>query len=239
MKVEEKLRNYFETKKIGHAYLIYNIEYKEIEEQLKQIIKEKIFLKDLLLKNDIYVVKPENDKINKEQIKALESNFITKSQNNNAKVYIIEGADKMNISASNTLLKFLEEPEEDIYSFIITNNIDNILDTIKSRCIKLFLQNKKSNLLSIDEKDKEFLNLLNNKHEEDNLNIVYNKLKNSTKEEIKNLLEKLIILLRDALESAINKEEIIRRITFLNDIKKRLDYNVNINMFVDKIIVNW
>ena len=91
--------------------------------------------------------------------------------------------------------------------------------------------------LGMDPKDINLGEIL--KITEDNLNIVYNKLKNSTKEEIKNLLEKLIILLRDALESAINKEEIIRRITFLNDIKKRLDYNVNINMFVDKIIVNW
>ena len=36
-----------------------------------------------------------------------------------------------------------------------------------------------------------------------------------------------------------NEKEIIRKIEFLNDIRLRLDYNVNINMFIDKIIINW
>ena len=40
----------------------------------------------------------------------------------------------MNQSASNVLLKFLEEPSDNIIGFLITNNLKLILPTIKSRC---------------------------------------------------------------------------------------------------------
>ena len=32
------------------------------------------------------------------------------------------------------MLKFLEEPEDSIIGFFITNNKENVIDTIKSRC---------------------------------------------------------------------------------------------------------
>lgn len=49
-------------------------------------------------------------------------------------VYIIQSADKMNTSASNALLKFLEEPIPNRYAFLTTNNHSRMLDTIVSRC---------------------------------------------------------------------------------------------------------
>ena len=41
---------------------------------------------------------------------------------------------KMNKQASNSLLKFLEEPVEGIIAILITNNFNKILSTIVSRC---------------------------------------------------------------------------------------------------------
>ena len=49
----------------------------------------------------------------------------------------------MNDYAANSLLKFLEEPESNIYAFLITTNINKILPTIKSRCQVLSIQNIK------------------------------------------------------------------------------------------------
>ena len=40
----------------------------------------------------------------------------------------------MNDTASNKLLKTIEEPSENIIGFLLTSNIDIILPTIKSRC---------------------------------------------------------------------------------------------------------
>ena len=50
------------------------------------------------------------------------------------KVMIIWMADKMNISASNKLLKILEEPLDKTVFLLITEKEENIIQTIRSRC---------------------------------------------------------------------------------------------------------
>ena len=47
----------------------------------------------------------------------------------------------MNDYASNSLLKFLEEPEKNIYAFLISSNVMKVLETIKSRCQLIMLDN--------------------------------------------------------------------------------------------------
>ncbi len=41
----------------------------------------------------------------------------------------------LNINSSNALLKAIEEPSKDTYFFIINNDSQKIMNTIKSRCI--------------------------------------------------------------------------------------------------------
>ena len=53
------------------------------------------------------------------------------------KVYIIEDAQLMNENAQNALLKTIEEPPEYGIVFLITDNADSLLETIRSRCIRL------------------------------------------------------------------------------------------------------
>ena len=57
-----------------------------------------------------------------------------KSYEGGYKIMIIWMADKMNISASNKLLKLLEEPPAQTLFILITENEDAILQTIQSRC---------------------------------------------------------------------------------------------------------
>ena len=47
---------------------------------------------------------------------------------------IIWMADKMNIAASNKLLKLLEEPPEKTVFILISENEEDIIQTIRSRC---------------------------------------------------------------------------------------------------------
>ena len=51
------------------------------------------------------------------------------------KIVLIDNAEKINVNASNALLKVIEEPSKDTYFFIINNNSQKLLNTIKSRCI--------------------------------------------------------------------------------------------------------
>lgn len=50
----------------------------------------------------------------------------------------------MNPSAANSILKFLEEPEDNIIAILVTDNIHQLLDTITSRCQIISL--KKNNI---------------------------------------------------------------------------------------------
>lgn len=52
----------------------------------------------------------------------------------NQQTYIIEQYDKANAFASNSLLKFLEEPRENLMGILIVDELSNVLPTIVSRC---------------------------------------------------------------------------------------------------------
>ena len=57
-----------------------------------------------------------------------------KSYEGGHKIVIVWMADKMNISASNKLLKLLEEPPEKTVFILISENEEDIIQTIRSRC---------------------------------------------------------------------------------------------------------
>lgn len=72
------------------------------------------------------------------------------------KVYVINGADLLTLEAANSLLKFLEEPSKNTYVFLLTRNKTKVIDTIKSRCLNIILENI-TNELNIDEFKAKFI----------------------------------------------------------------------------------
>lgn len=83
---------------------------------------------------DVHYVEREGLSIKKEQIKSLQEEFAMKSVESNRKIYMIADADKMSVSAANSLLKFLEEPSSDTIAILMTEQVQRILPTILSRC---------------------------------------------------------------------------------------------------------
>ncbi|SVD35266.1 uncharacterized protein METZ01_LOCUS388120, partial [marine metagenome] len=57
------------------------------------------------------------------------------------KFIIIDSADDLNINASNSLLKILEEPKNKTYIFLISHQLSSLLPTIRSRCLKFIFKN--------------------------------------------------------------------------------------------------
>lgn len=86
---------------------------------------------------DYFVINEEETTIKIEQIRELTSKVIEQPIISNKKVYIINYADKMTVEAQNCLLKTLEEPPEFAVIILITSNLNVILTTIKSRCMKI------------------------------------------------------------------------------------------------------
>lgn len=74
--------------------------------------------------------------ISKDEISEIQSLFSkTSTEKSNRKFYLIDHFENMSISAMNAILKFLEEPEENVYAVLTTDNIDRLLPTVISRCV--------------------------------------------------------------------------------------------------------
>lgn len=95
---------------------------------------------------ELKIIEPDGQWIKKEQLDDLQKEFITKSLVGNKKIYIIKEADKLNVSSSNSLLKFLEEPPENVYAILLTNNMYQLLNTIISRCQVISFKKNKNKL---------------------------------------------------------------------------------------------
>ena len=73
--------------------------------------------------------------IKKEDVLNIESRFEkTAFETKGIMIYIVNLVENMTLDAVNSMLKFLEEPESEIYAFLTTNNVNNVLPTIVSRC---------------------------------------------------------------------------------------------------------
>ena len=90
-----------------------------------KIVRKSEFQEDLTQKN-----KPI---IRIDQIREIKKFLGQRSIESDKKFILIKDAHLLNEAASNCLLKTLEEPENGLF-ILITSNINNLLDTIKSRC---------------------------------------------------------------------------------------------------------
>jgi DNA polymerase-3 subunit delta' len=105
---------------------------------------------------------------------------MTKSVESNKKIYIINNAETLNVQASNSILKFLEEPEDNIIAILITNNIYQLLSTIVSRCQIISLSKTSTNkIINLNLTEEEIAN---------NIEIINNFVKCLEKEKIETLL---------------------------------------------------
>ena len=170
----------------------------------------------------------------KDDMVDLKSFFQKTSYINNNRIYLIEEVHKLNSTSANMILKFLEEPMKGVIAFFITDNLDAVLPTIKSRCqiVNTFYGDSKE----IDNGNKEYLELnkvlfVDNKY--------YSLLKIKKKYEKKERNE-LIIMFKDLLEYYYNldfNKENISRIKLLNESINLLNCNVNTDYVFDYILL--
>jgi len=83
---------------------------------------------------DVHIITPEGDYIKIEQIRSLKREIGYKPYEGKKKIWIIQGADKLTLEASNSLLKALEEPPSDSVLILISQSQEKLLPTILSRC---------------------------------------------------------------------------------------------------------
>lgn len=91
--------------------------------------------------NELKIIKPDGKFIKKEQLIELQNSLSNKPVEGNKMIYIIRNCECLNDSSANSILKFIEEPEEDTIAILLTNNINMVIPTIKSRCQVLNFEN--------------------------------------------------------------------------------------------------
>ncbi|CAG4882844.1 DNA-directed DNA polymerase III, delta subunit [Georgfuchsia toluolica] len=69
-----------------------------------------------------------------DQIRALEDFVFVGSHRQGKRVVVINPADAMNVAATNSLLKILEEPPSSVYFLLVSSNSKRLLPTLRSRC---------------------------------------------------------------------------------------------------------
>lgn len=151
---------------------------------------------------DIFYIEPINEMIKKEQIVALEHEFSYTSLSEGKRVFIINGIDKCNVQSANRLLKFLEEGSQNNYGILITENINNVLPTIRSR----------SQIVSFKEISKdEVANILINQGFDEDISKIVSSITNDV-EEAKEIISKgqiidLIELVKKIGLAPLNEED--------------------------------
>ena len=249
-----ELINLYHENKLAHAYLIETNNVDKCLLELKEIIKE-IFKEipniNILVDNNslpsLIIINPLEKTIKKEDIEFLQKSFSLSSMYTDKSIYIIINPEKMNSSAYNKMLKFLEEPEDNILGFFITSSKENIASTIISRCeiIKANYQhilNEEKFKLTKEEYEKYYnfaLDFVNN-IELDNLNIVlYNNsvvLKNyKERNEIIMLLKIVNQIYYDAFRSDKPYPNNFEKLQILSKYLYNGQYNLNINLMLDAL----
>lgn len=83
---------------------------------------------------NIKQVEPEGQFIKIDQIRDLIAEMMMTGVESGRKIYVLHHADKLNTASANMLLKFLEEPDGEVTAILLTEQIQSILPTIRSRC---------------------------------------------------------------------------------------------------------
>lgn len=198
---------------------------------------------------DLYVIKPDGSSIKKGQLIDLQKEYSNKSLLDNKRIYIIEECEKMNQSSANTILKFLEEPEDDVVAILIADNRYHVIDTIISRCQIISLKEN----FNVSEFSDEFIDFFESVLNPNDFYIKYNSFikniipeKSITIEYLNNINNIIISYLNykngvydnfsDDLKNLLDKYDdnyLINIISVIEDEIQKLNFNVNYKLWLD------
>lgn len=117
----------------GKSQLIDKVSYLILNQNKPENNHLKIQIKQRTLSN-MMVIEPDGLTLKKEQILDLQTEFSKTALVKGPRIYVITHVEKMNKSAANSLLKFMEDPiSKEVYGFLLTDNIDDMIPTIISR----------------------------------------------------------------------------------------------------------
>ena len=221
------LSNIIDEKKLSHAFLVESNNYEDVMQDIFKLFLDKglIFnISDIENNISVRILKPIDNLIDKDQILELQDFLMTMSFDGSYKLFFILNAGLMNEQSVNKLLKVIEEPNDKVVGFIISDNSSELLPTLVSRC-QILKNNSNDDIDLVD--DELFIKICNFKNfsfdEYIKFKIVVVKLDKSV---INNLFIKYLTYLCDK-----NDIFYLRVNEFLNNLR----YNVNVDLALDRL----
>ena len=180
---------------------------------------------------DLIIIDTKKEQVKIDDIRRIEDKFSQTSINQlGIKIYIINLIENLRPNEANALLKFLEEPLDNTYAILTTENEYSILPTILSRTeIVRFSSVNKNDLidecikLGVNKKDAEILTFFQN-----DASMIKEEIENEDYLEVKQYVENFINLLP-------NKDKL--RFFVLNEINPNLKTKIQIRFFIDLLII--
>ena len=254
--VIKSLTNTLKTNKLSHAYLVVGEDSLYSDEFILSFVKaifclenkDKEFYSCENCKNcnsinhgnyvDFYKLASETS-IKKDEIQTLKSDLSVKSFYGK-KIYWIKDIEKMTEQAANSLLKFLEEPEDDIIAILSCKNISAVLPTIISRSqqIKLVGQSENDEVETNEELTKLIVEYAKRYSRKPHLANIYILEKLKTKEDIVEFFNHLSIQTTNSytdknLHDVVNISKVQEKILLaLSDFSS----NVNATLVLEKFL---
>lgn len=263
--IQDLVKKYNENQ-LSHVFLIETNDKVAALEDIKAFVKvincNESYMEDCMKCNlchliatdqlpSLEIVSPDGQAIKKGQMEELKQKFSSIPYLSRYNTYIINDAEKFNASSANTMLKFIEEPEKNIIGFLITNNRENVISTIKSRCEIVKVMYEKENQNITDRIQELAINYLYKIEVEKQQTIVYNKTILDEKLERgemvlffkaifqiyydffqgKSILEKLKPM------EQYTQDMLLHRLDLVGKMLERLNYNVNINLLLDAFVL--
>jgi len=215
---------------------------------------------------EVKIISADGLYIKKQQIIELQQEFSRSAVEGKKRIYIIRDCEKMRPEAANSMLKFLEEPEEGIVAILMTNNINNVLSTIVSRCKVVKLNNMLNDNIVVDEVLEklalDFLFNLETKGIDMLINVKdiwFSVLGPKDREKMVFVFDMMIDIYYDIMKVLIGSDSIkytkwsekilelsklnyldgvLEKINILINAKDSIKYNVNSSLLMDSIIIN-
>ena len=257
----DKLNSIITNNKLTHAYLFevnnYDDDFKVILNFVKMILSNMTY--DEVINSDInyfkqiddnkyidlFIVEPDGNNIKKNQMIDLMTEFNDKSFLNNKRIYIIKECDKLNASSANTILKFLEEPNDNIIGILLTDNRYRVIDTVLSRC-QIYSFNNNDTLVGTEEYDDLFEFIFNIKKKINDYDLIFNKYFVDKTKSIDNIkyIQNILINYLDNKENDykfikdIDYNTISNIILVLEKEKTKLEFNVNQKLWFEDLLVS-
>jgi DNA polymerase-3 subunit delta' len=251
----------FHENRLVHGFLLFGgdeVSRKAVSYYIaKKILGEDDLTNRLIETNqhaNVIVIAPDGKNIKKEQILLLKQEISMKSVEEKAKIFIITDAHLMSISATNSLLKFLEEPADDVYIILTAPAKDNLLQTITSRTLNLKLEDQ-PRTYEFSSQVIDMLTLLENNTLPPQIIVAQNQA--FFKDNIREFLDVFGIYYKNVFDVLINEKDsflfdaqlmkktlnsndlskVARKIRAIEDAKTNLRNNMNVSLCLDQLLL--